>query len=147
MSLMGPAGMPRFRGPCREHSLHTLDQFQPMLYALLVGGEARIVGQFLHAQAFHAAPELPIIANRQHQVAIARGERLVGNEVRMRRAEAPGSRAPDKEIHVLVPEPGEFTSEQVPPFPEWQQMEIPKPTGFRGLSSRTKIGWISASAV
>ena len=66
---------------------------------------ARILGEITSPNAVHTGVELPVIANRQHQVTVTRGERLVGNDIGVRRAKPLRRNTANEVIHILVSQP------------------------------------------
>ena len=77
-----------------------------------IGAEARIVGDFGHAGDLRVFAELPVIADRDDDEAVLGGEGLIGHDIRMGIAEAPGRRAADQEIERLIGEHRDLGIEQ-----------------------------------
>ncbi len=88
---------------------HCLDQFCPVPDPSRIIDETRVLARFRNIEAFAAGPELGVVADGQHQVAVRGRESLVGNQVGMRGAEPSRHLAAHEVIHVLVRQPCNLT--------------------------------------
>ena len=103
-----PFGLGLLRGDLGQQGVEGL----AVAHAVGVGGEARVGGEFGRLGEGAEALELPVVADRQDEVAVGAGHDLVGHDVRVLVALALGDLARGQVVEPLVDQPGDLGVEQ-----------------------------------